>query len=75
MCEAHHVVPWAAGGPTDLDNMIMLCPRHHAETDAGTWQITMTDGVPWVRLPAWLDRTRPLLRNDTHPLGTAQAQP
>ena len=75
ICEAHHVIPWAAGGPTDLDNMIMLCSRHHAETDAGTWQIEMLDGVPWVRLPSWLDRTRPLLRNDPHHRDTRTAQP
>ena len=26
---AHHVVPWADGGRTDLDNLVLLCPRHH----------------------------------------------
>jgi hypothetical protein len=26
----------------------------------------MLDGTPWVRLPAWMNRTRPLLRNATH---------
>lgn len=28
-CEAHHVVPWWAGGPTDLSNGVLLCPHHH----------------------------------------------
>ena len=27
--EAHHVVPVEHGGKTDLDNLILLCPRHH----------------------------------------------
>jgi hypothetical protein len=27
--EAHHVVPWARGGKTELSNLILLCPRHH----------------------------------------------
>jgi hypothetical protein len=65
-CEVHHVIPWAAGGPTDLENMILLCSRHHTETGQGTWEIVMKGGVPWVRLPSWVDRTRPVLRNHTH---------
>ena len=27
--EAHHLQPWARGGPTDLDNAISLCSFHH----------------------------------------------
>jgi hypothetical protein len=26
---AHHVVHWADGGPTDLANLVLLCPMHH----------------------------------------------
>jgi hypothetical protein len=28
-CDAHHVKHWADGGPTRLDNLILLCRRHH----------------------------------------------
>ena len=28
-CEAHHLRLWAAGGPTDLANGILLCSHHH----------------------------------------------
>jgi hypothetical protein len=28
-CDAHHVVPWTEGGPTDLDNLQLKCRRHH----------------------------------------------
>jgi len=65
-CEVHHVIPWASGGRTDLDNITFLCSRHHTETGQGTWEIEMRDGVPWVRLPSWVDRMRPFLRNHTH---------
>jgi hypothetical protein len=65
-CEAHHVVPWDAGGPTDVDNLVLLCDRHHSETHQRTWEVHMVAGVPWVRLPSWMDRTRPLVRNATH---------
>ena len=27
--EAHHLVPVERGGKTELDNLILLCPRHH----------------------------------------------
>ncbi len=28
-CDAHHVVHWADGGETKLDNLVLLCRRHH----------------------------------------------
>ncbi|WP_281246182.1 HNH endonuclease signature motif containing protein [Nocardioides exalbidus] len=28
-CHAHHDDPWSRGGPTDLTNGRLLCPRHH----------------------------------------------
>ena len=28
-CEAHHITPWWNGGPTALDNLVLLCPHHH----------------------------------------------
>jgi hypothetical protein len=28
-CHAHHVKHWAHGGPTDLDNLVLLCRRCH----------------------------------------------
>jgi len=28
-CDAHHIHHWTDGGPTDLDNLVLLCHRHH----------------------------------------------
>ncbi len=28
-CHAHHVREWSDGGASDLDNLALLCPRHH----------------------------------------------
>ena len=28
-CDAHHVIHWARGGETSLDNLRLLCRRHH----------------------------------------------
>lgn len=33
--EFHHIVPWAAGGGTDLDNLIPLCSGCHSLVSAG----------------------------------------
>ena len=28
-CQAHHIVHWADGGPTDLANLALVCGHHH----------------------------------------------
>ena len=28
-CDAHHIAHWAEGGATSLDNLMLLCRRHH----------------------------------------------
>lgn len=38
-CEAHHIVPWQLGGPTDVDNGILLCAYHHHEVHAGRLRV------------------------------------
>lgn len=32
-CESHHVLPWSRGGPTSIDNLAPLCPKHHGWND------------------------------------------
>jgi hypothetical protein len=34
-CEAHHIKPWPKGGETKLDNLVLLCPRHHHAVHEG----------------------------------------
>ncbi|MXW42760.1 MAG: DUF222 domain-containing protein [Acidimicrobiia bacterium] len=29
ICDAHHIVPWECNGTTDIDNLVLLCPRCH----------------------------------------------
>jgi hypothetical protein len=33
--DAHHIVHWADGGATSLDNLVLLCRRHHTATHEG----------------------------------------
>ena len=53
--EAHHVKHWIDGGPTDLDNLILICGAHHDAHHRGEFTITrlgnqqfrfLRDGVP-----------------------------
>ena len=39
MCHAHHIKHWADGGPTSLDNLLLLCGHHHRLVHSGPWQI------------------------------------
>ncbi|MGH3744878.1 MAG: DUF222 domain-containing protein [Mycobacteriales bacterium] len=49
-CHAHHVVHWAAGGPTTADNIVLVCARHHHAAHEGGWRLSF-DG----RTTIWTD--------------------
>jgi hypothetical protein len=40
---AHHLKHWAQGGETNLDNLVLLCHRHHAMVHEGSWQLVPTE--------------------------------
>jgi hypothetical protein len=40
---AHHVVHWAAGGPTDLANLLLLCSHHHRFVHDRGWKLRAVD--------------------------------
>ena len=43
---AHHVVHWIHGGVTDLNNLVLLCHRHHRMVHEGGWQLVKSeDGI------------------------------
>lgn len=65
MLQAHHVVPYRDGGPTHIDNGILLCFWHHQQVDTGPWQYRMIDGIPHVRGPGileWTTRRPPVIK-------------
>jgi hypothetical protein len=49
--DGHHIIHWADGGPTELDNLVSLCRRHHRAVHEQGWRIHMADGVPVVEPP------------------------
>ena len=34
-CDAHHITHWGDGGSTSLDNLMLLCRRHHTLVHEG----------------------------------------
>lgn len=61
-CQAHHRVPWWAGGPTALWNLVLLCDHHHGIVEPGhdptadRWQVQFrADGIPQVVPPRRVD--------------------
>jgi hypothetical protein len=75
--DAHHVQYWERGGPTDIDNGVLLCRRHHRLVHrAGlelellpdaTLRVTGSDGRMRTSVPA--------LRRRLEPRGTAAERP
>ena len=44
--DAHHVEHWANGGPTTLNNLVLLCRQHHRMAHEGVIRVEMHDGLP-----------------------------
>jgi hypothetical protein len=72
-CEAHHLVPWWAGGHTVASNLVLACRWHHGmlepltrlgpdgrlPDDPSRWRALIgPDGLPVVIPPASVDRLR-----------------
>ena len=76
-CDAHHVRHWADGGATRLDNLVLLCRRHHravheegftvALLDNGDARFCQPDGQPFPDAPTAPRRAGTTLEpTDTH---------
>ncbi len=64
-CQAHHIIPWWAGGATSLTNMVLVCPQHHGVVEPGhdptadRWQVRLRpDQLPEVIPPRRVDPHR-----------------
>jgi hypothetical protein len=63
-CIAHHIVHWADGGRTDLDNLVLLCGYHHRVVHHSGWQVAMAaDRRPQFLPPPWVDPDQKPRRN------------
>jgi len=44
--DAHHIVHWADGGETRLDNLVLLCRHHHRQVHESGYSVRMTSNGP-----------------------------
>ena len=42
-CDAHHIEHWIDGGGTSLDNLVLLCRRHHRAVHEGSFELIRHD--------------------------------
>jgi len=62
-CECHHVVHWVDGGPTSLENLLLVCGRHHDMVHRQGWETVLTPSGPQFIPPVTID---PLQRPRVH---------
>ena len=59
--DAHHIKHWANGGPTVMNNLVLLCRSHHRLMHrkagfVGKWEIRIgVDNKPWFIPPPSID--------------------
>ena len=48
-CHAHHIIPWTAPakGPTDIDNLVLVCNRHHHHIHQHNLTLTREPNGQW----------------------------
>ena len=63
-CDGHHIRHWAHGGATTLDNLVLLCRRHHRAVHEEGFGVTLGD-----------DGEAHFVRPDGQPLPEAPASP
>ena len=80
-CDAHHVIPWYRGGPTALNNLVLLCRHHHNTVEPdhrdphSRWQVRIDDGIPVVIPPVRVDPRQRPRRNLRHHRRPARIDP
>ena len=81
-CDGHHIVYVMHGGGDELENLVLLCTRHHRMVHEGGWQlvkaddgkvITVAPSSPFMGSPRRRRGMGPSLRSDDRQLLPAQA--
>lgn len=73
VCEGHHVRHWADGGETSLDNLVLLCRRHHVAVHEEGYRVELEpDGRARFYSPqGWEIEQAPAL---SYPVGDADPE-
>ncbi|WP_307875330.1 HNH endonuclease signature motif containing protein [Frankia nepalensis] len=65
--DAHHIKHWAHGGPTNLDNTVLVCRYHHRVLHREDWKVLVgPDGHPYFIPPYSVDPKQKPRRNPLH---------
>lgn len=66
-CDAHHIIWWDDDGPTDITNLMLLCPKCHKKVHKQGYQVTRSpNGQRRLKSPKRCSH-RALPREPTHP--------
>ena len=49
--DGHHLIHWADGGPTTLENLALLCRGHHIKVHEEGWRLKRDDGGGYTAIP------------------------
>jgi hypothetical protein len=49
--DGHHLTHWADGGETRLDNLVLLCRRHHRHVHEQRWRLEGNPAGELVAVP------------------------
>ena len=71
-CQAHHITYWENGGPTDIDNLTLLCSRCHHQIHDNGYQIKQTPTGKHIMVPP-TTRNRPPPPVKTPPRATPKS--
>jgi len=66
LANVHHLLHWADGGSTAVDNGALACGEHHPLFETGDWQPELINGRIWVRPPPTIDPDRKPRINHLH---------
>ncbi|MBA2366513.1 MAG: DUF222 domain-containing protein [Actinobacteria bacterium] len=47
--KAHHIWHWELGGPTDYDNLVLVCTFHHKLVHEGGWSVCLNGMAEWYK--------------------------
>jgi uncharacterized protein DUF222/HNH endonuclease len=50
-CEGHHLIFWADGGPTKLENLALVCGPHHRKVHEEGWKLQRDKDGRWHATP------------------------
>ena len=55
VCDSHHILAWLRGGPTQLENLILLCGHHHRLIHRSEWTVRLINDRAIFTPPTYVD--------------------